>query len=159
MYTLSPGFEASEIKTDARILGLGGRELFSQWEKTGMEAHRGTTFSGYPNLTYILGPNTGLGHSSVLHIMESQMPYILQYLDLLDAQGPKGYLDVKPEAQASYNAELQARFAGTIWESGCKSWYLNSQGKNTTLYPRLTREFRKRMARLDIGSYTRHTNQ
>ena len=147
------GFEAADITTDAEIIGLGGRELFAQWAKTGMEAHRGTTFSGYPNLTYLLGPNTGLGHSSVLHIMESQMPYILQYLDRIDALGPHGYLDVRPEAQAAYNAELQARFKGTVWESGCKSWYLNAQGKNVALYPRLTREFRKRMATLDLESY------
>ncbi len=147
------GFETSEIHTDAQIIGLGGRELFTQWAKSGMEAHRSTTFSGYPNLTYVLGPNTGLGHSSVLHIMESQMPYILQYLDVLDALGPDGFLDVKPEAQATYNAELQARFKGTVWISGCKSWYMNTQGKIVVLYPRLTRAFRKAMARLDIGSY------
>jgi cation diffusion facilitator CzcD-associated flavoprotein CzcO len=147
------GFEAAEIQADAQIIGRGGRDLFVEWAKTGMEAHRGTTFSGYPNLTYLLGPNTGLGHSSVLHVMESQMPYILQYLDLLDRQGAQGFLDVRPEAQARYNADLQARFAGTVWASGCHSWYLNSQGKNTTLYPRLTREFRKRMARLDAESY------
>lgn len=84
------------------------------------------------------------------------MPYILQYLDLLDRQGPKGFLDVRAEAQAAFNADLQARFKGTVWASGCKSWYLNADGKNTTLYPRLTREFRKRMARLDAESYAHH---
>lgn len=147
------GFEAAEIKTDAQIIGLQGRELFAEWIQKGMEAHRGTTFTGYPNLTYILGPNTGLGHSSVLHVMESQMPYILQYLDLLDEQGPNGFLDVKPEAQAAYNQALQAKFAGTVWATGCQSWYENSAGKNTILYPRLTRAFRKQMAHLDRENY------
>ena len=147
------GFLAAEISTSSKIVGLKGREMFAEWEENGMEAHRGTTFSGYPNLMYVLGPNTGLGHSSVLHIMESQMPYMLEYLDSLDQLGPKGYMNVRQEAQASYNSELQSRFKGTVWESGCKSWYLNSKGKNTTLYPRLTREFRKRMAHLDKDSY------
>lgn len=147
------GFWASEIQTDARILGLRGKELFSEWTKNGMEAHFGTAFSGFPNLTYVLGPNTGLGHSSVLHVMESQMPYILQYLELLDSLGPNGFLDVKKEAQKSYNEKLQTMFDGTVWESGCKSWYLNSEGKNTTLYPRLTRAFRKQMRNLDRENY------
>jgi hypothetical protein len=120
-----------------------------------MEAYKGTTFTGYPNFTYVLGPNTGLGHSSVLHIMESQMPYILQYLDTLDQAGPKGYLDVKPEVQKAHNEALQAQFKGTVWESGCQSWYLNSQGKNTTLFPRLTRAFRKQLAHFDASNYRR----
>lgn len=151
----STGFEAAEIKTDATITGLDGREIFAEWAQTGMEAYKGTTFSGYPNFTYVLGPNTGLGHSSVLHIMESQMPYILQYLDALGQAGPNGYLDVKPEVQKAHNAALQAQFKGTVWESGCKSWYVNSQGKNTTLFPRLTREFRKQLAHFDASNYRR----
>jgi cation diffusion facilitator CzcD-associated flavoprotein CzcO len=155
----STGFDAAEINTDAKVLGIKGRELFSEWAISGMEAFKGTTFSGYPNFTYLLGPNTGLGHSSVLHIMESQMPYILQYLDLLDRQGANGYLDVKANAQNTYNAELQAKFQGTVWASGCKSWYLNSQGKNTTLYPRLTRAFRHRMAKFDAENYAQVIQQ
>jgi cation diffusion facilitator CzcD-associated flavoprotein CzcO len=147
------GFQAAEIVGELKVHGLEGKELFDEWSRNGMEAHYGTTFSGYPNFTYLLGPNTGLGHSSVLHIMESQMPYILEYLDHLDKQGPKGYLDVKPSSQADYNRQLQEKFQGTVWASGCKSWYLNSKGKNTTLYPRLSRTFRRQLQHFDAGSY------
>lgn len=147
------GFEAAEFTTDMEVVGLGGRSLFGEWKGHSMEAHRGTTFSGFPNLLYVLGPNTGLGHHSVLLMMEAQMPYILQYLAKVDALGPEGYLDVLPAAQQRSNADLQARFAGTVWGSGCNSWYMDSKGRNTTLYPRLVRDFQRSMARLDVESY------
>lgn len=150
---LSTGFVAAEIHTDAKILGLNNRELFSEWQQTGLQAYKGTTISGFPNMAFILGPNTGLGHNSVVHIMESQMPYILQYLNKIEQSGESGYLDVKQEVQQKHNAKLQSMFKGTVWESGCKSWYLDSQGRNTTLYPRLTARFRREMNSINFSDY------
>ncbi len=150
---LATGFVAADIDLYTRITGLSGRDLLAEWRQTGAQAYRGTTVSGFPNLAFMLGPNTGLGHNSVVHIMESQMNYILGYLNLLEKQGPNGYLDVKPEIQQRHNDALQSQFAGTVWESGCKSWYINHQGRNTTLYPRLTVQFRKELKRLDVSDY------
>jgi cation diffusion facilitator CzcD-associated flavoprotein CzcO len=149
----STGFEAAEIHTDAKLYGLNKRELFTEWLEKGLNAFHGTTVSGYPNLAFVLGPNTGLGHNSVVHMMESQMPYIMQYLEMIEKKGEKAYLDVKSEAQEAYNAKLQSKFKGTVWQTGCKSWYLNSQGKNTTLYPRLTLTYRREMKKLDKNNY------
>ena len=137
------GFEAAEITTDAQVLGRHGRELFSEWQQTGLEAYKGTSVTGYPNFHLILGPNTGLGHSSVVTMMEAQMNYVMDVIALSEAE-TGAYLDLKPEVQREYNAQIQTQFQGTVWASGCQSWYLNSQGKNTTLYPRLVEHFRAR---------------
>lgn len=147
------GFEVADFTTDMRVVGRGGRELFSEWKENGLEAYRGTTVSGFPNLTFILGPNTGLGHNSMIHMMESQMNYIMKYIELLEKTGDKGFLDLKPDVQQNYNLFLHENFQKTVWASGCKSWYVNAKGKNTTLYPRLTVSFRRETKRLDNREY------
>ena len=147
------GFEVADFTTDMRVTGRNGRELFAEWQEKGLEAYRGSTVAGYPNLAFILGPNTGLGHSSMIHIMESQTNYIMKYLDLLENSGDKAFLDLKPDVQRDYNRFLDEDFAKTVWASGCKSWYLDSKGRNTTLYPRLTVNFRRETRRLNEREY------
>lgn len=148
------GFVAAEIELHTKIAGKDGRMLIDEWRKNGAEAYHGATVSGYPNLAFILGPNTGLGHSSVVHIMESQMNYLMQYLEQLEKGGNNASLDLKPQVQVAYNQQLQQKFDGTVWASGCKSWYLNRNGKNTTLYPRLTAAFRRETKRFEVADYT-----
>ncbi len=147
------GFEVADFTTDMGVTGRSGRELFSEWKENGLEAYRGTTVSGYPNLTFILGPNTGLGHSSMIHIMESQANYIMKYVELLEKSGENAFLDLKPDVQRDYNRFLDQDFQKTVWAAGCKSWYINAKGRNTTLYPRLTLNFRRETKRLDSGEY------
>ena len=148
------GFEVAEITTDAQIIGLNGRELFRQWREHGMEAFKGASISGFPNLNFILGPNTGLGHSSMIGIMEAQMNYIMDYTALLERSGERVYLDLKPEVQRDYNTKIQRLFGTTVWASGCKSWYINSSGKITTLYPRLVEDFRLKTQRINPKEYS-----
>jgi cation diffusion facilitator CzcD-associated flavoprotein CzcO len=147
------GFEVADFTTDIQIFGRNGREIFTEWREKGLEAYKGTTISGYPNLAFILGPNTGLGHNSMIHMMESQMNYILKYLDLLEKKGENAFLDLKPEVQSRYNQTINRQFQTTVWASGCKSWYFNRAGRNTTLYPRLTARFRRETKRIDAGEY------
>jgi len=147
------GFVASEIICDLHIMGRRGENLFNQWLTTGPEAHYGITASDYPNLLFLVGPNTGLGHNSIVHMIESQVQYVLGYLDLLDKAGPDAFLDVKPEAQARYNATIQQKLAGTVWASGCQSWYLDSRGKNTTIWPGLTATYRKATRQVNPADY------
>jgi cation diffusion facilitator CzcD-associated flavoprotein CzcO len=138
------GFEVASISNDMKIIGLNGRELLSEWRERGtMEAYKGSSVAGFPNLNFMLGPNTGLGHSSMIAIMEAQANYIMGYTDLLE-RNANAYLNVKAEIQRQHNTQLQTQFVGTVWASGCKSWYINSSGKNTTLYPRLVQAFRNR---------------
>jgi cation diffusion facilitator CzcD-associated flavoprotein CzcO len=149
---LGTGFVAAEIVVDTKIIGLDNRNLFDDWLKTGAEAYYGMTVSGYPNLAMLVGPNTGLGHNSIIHIIESQMNYVMSYIELLE-QRNGAYLDVKKETQTAHNQSLQQQFVGTVWASGCKSWYLNAEGKNTTLWPRLTVSYRKLTKQVTATDY------
>jgi cation diffusion facilitator CzcD-associated flavoprotein CzcO len=154
---LSTGFIAADIDLYTTITGRNGRNLIEEWKQTGAEAYQGITISGFPNLAFMLGPNTGLGHNSVVHIMESQMNYVLEYMRLLENKGDNSILDVKPEVQHTYNAAIQSKFPGTVWNSGCKSWYMNAQGKNTTLYPGLTVTYRKQTRHVNVADYDAYT--
>ncbi len=150
---LATGFEAANVDIYTKIFNQHGINLIDEWQKKGVEAYRGTTIANFPNLAFLLGPNTGLGHNSVIHMMESQMTYILQYLDILEKNGFEAYLELKPEVQKKYNENLQKQFDGTVWASGCDSWYFNKFGKITTLYPRLTAQFRRETKRLNVEDY------
>lgn len=147
------GFVAADMDFYTQIIGKGGRHLIGEWKEEGAKAYLGTTVSGYPNLAFILGPNTGLGHNSVLLMMEAQMNYIMQYMNYLEESGKGLYLDVKEQEQQAYNERLQEQFRGTVWTSGCKSWYVNKNGKNTTLYPRLVTTFQKQMKKFHPAAY------
>ena len=135
------------------IQGLNEENLFQKWTKEGFEAYKGTTINGFPNLMFVLGPNTGLGHNTVVDIMESQINYIMDFYEKLLKKSPKTYLNIKSEVQKEYNEKLQLMFKNTAWASGCGSYYINSEGKNTTLYPRLNTEFRKQTLRVDLEEY------
>ena len=140
---LSTGFKVADLNFHTQFTGINGQNLMDTWRKTGGEAYKGVTTANFPNLAFLLGPNTGLGHNSVVHMMESQMNYIMQYIHEVERIGEGGYLDLKESVQEAYNKRLQAQFTGTVWTSGCQSWYINEEGKNTTLYPRLNTHFRK----------------
>ncbi|PRY11656.1 cation diffusion facilitator CzcD-associated flavoprotein CzcO [Pontibacter ummariensis] len=147
------GFVAADMDLYTKVIGSEGNNLLDEWQAKGAEAYKGTTVSGYPNLAFILGPNTGLGHNSVVHMMESQMNYIMQYIQYLERSGEDSYLNLKEEVQQAYNNRLQQELKNTVWASGCKSWYLNKKGKNTTLYPRLTVTFRKETRHFNPEAY------
>lgn len=149
----STGFVAADIICDLNIIGRQGRNLFNEWLITGAEAHYGITTSGYPNLLFLVGPNTGLGHNSIVHMIESQLNYVIDYLQLLDQGGGSAFLDVKPEAQRAYNERIQQQLKGTVWASGCQSWYLNAAGKNTTIWPALTVTYRKQTRKVNPAEY------
>jgi cation diffusion facilitator CzcD-associated flavoprotein CzcO len=148
---LATGFEASEHCAPFEILGRGGRSLHATWE-AGAEAYLGSTVSGFPNFFMIFGPNTALGHSSMILIIEAQIAYIVDALETMKRRAI-GAVDLLPATQARYNAEIQERLSRTVWASGCKSWYLTRSGKNTTLWPGLILEFRRRTQRFDASAY------
>ncbi|MBL7989833.1 MAG: NAD(P)/FAD-dependent oxidoreductase [Candidatus Kapabacteria bacterium] len=151
---LATGFIAADIDWGIEITGLQGRNLMDEWKHNGAEAYLGTTVSGFPNLALVLGPNTGGGHNSVLDTMESQMGYVAEYIRLLETQAPTAFLDLRADVQSAYNQRLQTMFHGTVWSSGCKSWYHNAQGKNTTIYPQLNKHFRNAVRVLHPADYT-----
>ena len=148
------GFVAADIVRELNIVGLGGRDLLAEWRVTGAQAHYGMTVSGYPNLLFLLGPNSGLGHNSIIHMIESQLTYVMSYLDWLRRASPNAYIDLKPEAQQTYNEDIQQKLQTTVWASGCQSWYQNVEGRNTTLWPGLTVTYRRATRRVNPTEYT-----
>jgi cation diffusion facilitator CzcD-associated flavoprotein CzcO len=146
------GFEAAEAKPPFGVRGRGGLELVEAW-RDGIEAYLGTAISGFPNLFLLVGPNTGLGHSSMVLMMESQIRYILDAVRALRSRGLK-FVDVLRDVQRRYNVSIQKRLARTVWNTGgCLSWYRTRSGKNTTLWPGFTAEFRWRTRRFDASNY------
>jgi len=147
------GFTVADIEGYIDIRGLNGISLNDNWAAHGAEAFLGTHISGFPNLCYLLGPNSGLSHSSALHAMESQVHYTMQYLRYLKTQSKGTYLNVKSEVQQNYNLKLQAKMKNTIWLSGCTSWFLNKENKNTVIFPGSLVSFRKATRNFDINNY------
>ncbi|MFB5650098.1 flavin-containing monooxygenase [Leptospira wolffii] len=137
------GFQASEAVAPFEIRGRKGQLLADVW-KDAAEAYLGTTVSGFPNLFLIVGPNTGLGHSSMILMIESQVQYTLQGIRYLTKKNVK-FLDVRKDVQDRYNEEIQKRLSKSVWQTGgCISWYNTSTGRNTTLWPGFTFEFKAR---------------
>ena len=150
---VATGFHTTEQPIAEHIRGRDARMLSEVWGEQGMASYKGTTTHGFPNLFQLVGANTGLGHSSMVFIIESQIAYVL---DALTTMQTHAYAAVEPRqaAQDDWNANLQRRMKRTVWSAGgCSSWYLNAHGKNTTLWPRTTFAFRRLLARFDAENY------
>jgi len=149
---LATGFRAVDVPIAGRIARADGVTLAQAWDGD-MRALRGTTVPGFPNLCLVIGPNTGLGHSSMIHIIESQLRYILDYLAALDRTGAAA-LDARQGAQERWCADIERRMASSVWTTGgCVSWYLNAAGRNPTLWPGSTLRFRRATRQLDMSEY------
>lgn len=148
---LATGFQAAEAAAPFAIRGRGGRDLNDAW-RDGPEAYLGTTITGFPNFFLIVGPNVGLGHSSMVYMIESQIAYIESAIRLIRRNHLK-LVDVRASEQSRYNEALQSRFPRTVWSSGCVSWYQTRSGKNTTLWPGFTFEYRYKTRKFDPTSY------
>jgi len=145
------GFDVSKAGTPFPIHGLNDRLLSDEWAR-GAQAYRSVSVSGYPNLFFTFGPNSGPGHNSALVYMESQIDYIVQGIRLVIEQDLR-WIDVHEGAQRRYNAAIQRRLASTNWNSGCKSWYLGEDGHNATMYPGFATQYRMQMRRLQQQDY------
>jgi len=148
---LGTGFHVTDPPTARLVRGRDGRTL-AEAATTGIQAYRGATMSGVPNFFKITGPNTGLGHNSMIYMIESHLRYVVDALRIMDERGVATF-EVRPEAMAAYNARIQAKMRKTVWMSGCASWYLDANGDNVTLWPDFTFRFRHHTRRFDAGAY------
>jgi cation diffusion facilitator CzcD-associated flavoprotein CzcO len=148
---LGTGFHVTDIPAAHRIRGRGGVLLDDLWHGS-PRAHLGSTVAGFPNLFFLLGPNTGLGHSSMVYMIESQIAHVMAALKHMREHGA-ATIEVRPEVQERYNAALERRLEGTVWNTGCASWYLDRTGRNSTAWPDWTWKFRRRVAELDPAEY------
>jgi cation diffusion facilitator CzcD-associated flavoprotein CzcO len=143
------GFRVHDYLGDLRVVGRDGVDLGARWKADRAEAYLGTMVAGFPNLFMMTGPNTGLGHSSMIVMIEAQARWTARAVRLLRDRDV-GAVEVRPEAQAAYNAPLRREADHAVWASGCRSWYLDPRGRNTTLWPGFTATFRARTARLRL---------
>jgi cation diffusion facilitator CzcD-associated flavoprotein CzcO len=149
---LATGFKVTDIPFGRAVRGRDGKLLADRWQGS-PRAYRGTTVAGFPNLFLLLGPNTGLGHTSVLIMLEAQIRYVLDALRHLRRRR-KSLLEVRPEAEEAFNAKIQSELAGTVWNSGgCKSWYLDQRGGNPIIWPGMTWPYVRLMRRFDPAAY------
>lgn len=146
------GFHVTDFPVAQVVRNAEGRTLLEE-VTDGDGMYLGCTAPTFPNLFMMVGPNTGLGNTSILFMIESQLNYILDALTHLDRSG-SNRVELRPEVARAYNEEMQEKLDGTVWNSGCKSWYLDERGRNLTLWPTFTWPFRRRTRHFDTESYT-----
>jgi cation diffusion facilitator CzcD-associated flavoprotein CzcO len=135
------GFHVTDSYTYVDIKGPGGEDLVDRWNREGVAAHRGISVADVPNAFFLLGPNTGLGHTSVVFMIESQIRYVAQAIAAVDNTGAQALAPTR-DAQDRFNTELQRKLAGSVWNTGgCRSWYLDEHGNNRTLWSGFTWQY------------------
>ncbi|MDA0565582.1 NAD(P)/FAD-dependent oxidoreductase [Streptomonospora sp. S1-112] len=145
------GFAAARFLDGLEVTGLGGRDLHAAWDG-GAEAYLGITVAGFPNLFLLYGPNTNLGHNSIVHMLESQIHYTLECVRLLERRGLR-WLDVRPAAQRRFADWVAERTRATVFDRGCASWYRTASGRHTVNWPGSTVSYRLRTRRVRLGDY------
>jgi cation diffusion facilitator CzcD-associated flavoprotein CzcO len=147
------GFQTTRPPFAARVFGRDGLALSERWSG-GMVAHASTTVAGFPNLFVIDGPNASLGHNSAVHMIETQIGFVLSALDHLEIVGGD-VLEVTREAEDAYVAELDRRSADTVWlTGGCTSWYVDDRSHRLTLlWPDFAFAFRAEAGSFDPDGY------
>jgi cation diffusion facilitator CzcD-associated flavoprotein CzcO len=149
---LATGFHVTDVPIAGLVRGREGRTLADVWDGS-PRAYKGAAVAGFPNLFFLVGPNTGLGHSSIVFMIESQIAYVADALRTMRRRGALT-VEVSEEAQASYNRELDALTRGTVWVTGgCASYYIDRNGHNSTLWPYFTWPFRGRTRQFDEAAY------
>jgi cation diffusion facilitator CzcD-associated flavoprotein CzcO len=146
------GFKTIEAVAELNVAGRDGVKLQDVW-RGGIEAHHGITVAGFPNFFLLLGPNTALGHNSVVFMIESQVQHVLSCLRLLARRGSET-IEVRPAALRQYNDMIQRRLRRAVWsEGGCRSWYLDADGVNRAMWPGFSFEYWARTRRAHRADY------
>ena len=146
------GFHVTDSPTFELVHGRVGESLSEMWGREGMSAHKGTTVHGFPNLSVLMGPATGLGHSSMIYMIESQVNY---FMDMLKTKRRHGadVAEVSARAQGEWNDWIRERLPETVWVTGCGSWYLDEHGNAPAVWPSWTWKFRAKTKKFDASSY------
>ncbi|HUJ57916.1 MAG TPA: NAD(P)/FAD-dependent oxidoreductase [Kofleriaceae bacterium] len=144
------GFRVTEYLSSVRIVGRGGVELNDAWRTT-LRNYLGITVSGFPNLFLLMGPNTGLGHNSMIFMIEAQARYATRALAAMRDR-KLAFIDVRPEVEQAFRADLSRKMKNTVWTSGCTSWYQTPDGE-VFLWPGATVDYWRRTRRVELADY------
>jgi len=147
------GFHVTEQFIGMKLFGRGGLEIHDAW-RNGLSAYLGVSVSGFPNFFILLGPNTGLGHNSVVLMIEAQVRYVIKCLRLMRERNI-GAMEVRAESQQHFAANLRDHMARTVWQSGgCRSWYQDTHtGENTALWPGSVIDYMRKMRSVAASEY------
>lgn len=162
---LATGFKAFDLTDAVEVIGRGQQSLADAW-RDGPQAYRGMAVTGFPNLFLLMGPNTALGHNSILVMIEAQVKAVMEYLGWLQ-RGELPAVEVTPEAQADFNASLDDRLERTVWRTSplvgtggaivppCGSWYRHASGRNHVIWPGSANSFVASVGKVDIAAFRR----
>jgi len=144
------GFKVVDYLSAIRIVGVGGHELSEVW-RTSVRSFLGINVSGFPNLFLLMGPNTGLGHNSMIFMIEAQARYAVEAIRAM-RRNALASLDVRPSVEQAFRAEMARKLENTVWTSGCRSWYMAPDGE-VLLWPGFTFDYWRRTRRVDLRHY------
>ena len=144
------GFRVVDYLSSMRIVGRGGRELNEVW-RTSVRNYLGINVSGFPNLFLLMGPNTGLGHNSMVFMIEAQVRYAVEAIRAM-RRHDLAAIDVRPEVEQAFRAEMARKLEGTVWTSGCNSWYMAPDG-DVLLWPGFTFDYWRRTRAIRLDEY------
>ncbi len=145
------GFYVTNNFQFLNIAGANGTALNEVW-KTGPEAYLGITISGFPNLFLLAGPNTGIGHTSMIYMIEAQVQYSVDAIKKVWSKKAQA-IHVKAEVQDSFNRAVDKQTEQTVWASGCSSWYLDEKGRNAAIWPDFTFKYKQQTLQLNEADY------
>ena len=155
---LGTGFYVTDMPVANYVRGREGRTMGEVWQGS-PQAYLGSTVTGFPNLFFLVGPNTGLGHNSIVFMIESQLNYLMECVEYMWQRGADVF-EVREELQDAFNARIQKRLQGTVWNTGgCASWYLDENGRNTTIWPGFTWPYRQETRHFEPADYELTTRQ
>ena len=137
------GFAATDFLAPIRIVGPNGRQLHDVWRGEA-RAYLGIAMPGFPNFFMLYGPNTNLGHNSVIYMIESQISHVLACIERL-LRDPASSIEIRPEVERQFQSRTQQRLQKTVWAKGCSTWYQTATGKNTANWPGYTFEYRRKV--------------
>jgi cation diffusion facilitator CzcD-associated flavoprotein CzcO len=145
------GFRVSDPLSPLVVTGREGRALNDEWAQGG-RAYLGISVHGFPNMFLLMGPNTGLGHNSMIYMIETQVNHAIDAIRLTRERRRRS-IEVRAEVLERFDKELQSKLEGTVWSSGCNSWYVGPSGRNASIWPDHTYAYRRRAWRVRIDDY------
>jgi cation diffusion facilitator CzcD-associated flavoprotein CzcO len=145
------GFKATEFASPITITGLQGQDLNDRWQD-GAEAYYGMTVDGFPNFFMLYGPNTNLGHNSIIFMLEAQIHYLVQCVKRLQ-KGDVKQMNLRPAVMQAFNQTVQKKADNAVWSAGCNNWYRHASGKSTNNWPDFTLRYRLQTRRVNFDDY------
>jgi cation diffusion facilitator CzcD-associated flavoprotein CzcO len=148
---LATGFATHGFVAPMEVIGAGGRTLADEWAGV-PRAYLGVSVPGFPNMFLIYGPNTNGGTGSVIFTIECAIGHVIAALGAMQRVGARE-IEVRSEAAESFDQELRAALASTVWHTGCTNWYVDEHGNDPNQWPWLWSSFRRRTAQIESADY------